>query len=155
MAFPISPTTGQIAVVDGISYVYSATTNSWKRQSFSITDININTGIDATQNTRISSTDNTATAAYAKANAAFDKANTGGSGSSSGYLANSVIIANTTGYLTNTSALLYYTSNNNLVKKSTCIGSLFSKKPSQNPLKNIFIIVMHFIYKYPLYIHFL
>ena len=34
-------------------------------------------GVDTTQNTRISSVDNTATAAYAKANAAFDKANTG------------------------------------------------------------------------------
>jgi hypothetical protein len=33
-------------------------------------------GVDTTQNTRITSADNTATAAYAKANAAFDKANT-------------------------------------------------------------------------------
>jgi hypothetical protein len=132
MAFPISPTTGQIAVVDGISYVYSATTNSWKRQSFSITDIN--TGIDVTHNTRISSTDNTATAAYAKANAAFDKANTSGSGgSSSGYLANSVIIANTTGYLTNTSSIQYFTSNNNLVLTGNVIAGGVRSTTSSTP----------------------
>ena len=79
-------------------------------------------GVDTTQNTRISSVDNTANAAYAKANAAFDKANTGGSGSSSGYLANSVIFANTTGYLTNTSALQFFTSNNNFVVTGNVIG---------------------------------
>ena len=39
---------------------------------------------------------------------------TGGGGSSSGYLANSVIIANSTGYLSNTSALSFFTSNNTL-----------------------------------------
>lgn len=31
MAFPTSPTNGQTAVIDGISYVYSTTTNSWTR----------------------------------------------------------------------------------------------------------------------------
>jgi hypothetical protein len=36
----------------------------------------------------------------------------GGGGSSSGYLANAVIIANSTGYLSNTSNLLYFSSNN-------------------------------------------
>ena len=85
-------------------------------------NITILQGVDTTQNTRISSVDNTATAAYAKANAAFDKANTGGSGSSSGYLANSVIISNTTGYLTNTSSLQFFTSNNNLVLTGNVIG---------------------------------
>jgi hypothetical protein len=79
-------------------------------------------GVDTTQNTRISSVDNTANAAYAKANAAFDKANTGGSGSSSGYLANSVIFANATGYLTNTSTLQFFTSNNNFVVTGNVIG---------------------------------
>jgi len=39
---------------------------------------------------------------------------TGGGGSSSGYLANSVIIANSTGYLSNTSALSFFASNNTL-----------------------------------------
>ena len=37
MAFPTSPITGQIAVVDGISYTYAAGTNSWKRQTISFT----------------------------------------------------------------------------------------------------------------------
>jgi hypothetical protein len=79
-------------------------------------------GVNTTQNTRISSVDNTANAAYAKANAAFDKANTGGSGSSSGYLANSVIFANTTGYLSNTNSIQFFTSNNNLVLTGNIIA---------------------------------
>ena len=85
-------------------------------------NITILQGVNTTQNTRISSVDNTANAAYAKANAAFDKANTGGSGSSSGYLANSVIIANTTGYLSNTSSIQFFTSNNNLVLTGNIIA---------------------------------
>ena len=40
---------------------------------------------------------------------------TSGGGSSSGYLANSVIIANTTGYLSNTANLSFYTANSTLV----------------------------------------
>jgi len=85
-------------------------------------NITILQGVNTTQNTRISSVDNTANAAYAKANAAFDKANTGGSGSSSGYLANSVIFANTTGYLSNTSSIQFFTSNNNLVLTGNIIA---------------------------------
>jgi hypothetical protein len=61
-------------------------------------------GVDLTQNTRIASADDLARSAY-------NKANTGG-GSSSGYLANSVIFANTTGYLSNTSQFQFFSSNN-------------------------------------------
>ena len=69
-----------------------------------------------TSNTRIDSANNTARAAYDKANAAFNQANTAGSaGGSSGYLANSVIISSTTGFLSNSSSIQYFTSNNNLV----------------------------------------
>jgi hypothetical protein len=85
-------------------------------------NITILQNVNTTQNTRISSVDNTANAAYAKANAAFDKANTGGSGSSSGYLANSVIFANTTGYLSNTNSIQFFTSNNNLVLTGNIIA---------------------------------
>ena len=97
------------------------------------TRISVVEGVDTTQNTRISSTDNTATAAYAKANAAFDKANTGGSGSSSGYLANAVIIANTTGYLTNTSSIQFFTSNNNLVLTGNIIAGGVRSTTSSSP----------------------
>ena len=97
------------------------------------TRISVVEGVDTTQNTRISSVDNTATAAYAKANAAFDKANTGGSGSSSGYLANAVIIANTTGYLTNTSSIQYFTSNNNLVLTGNVIAGGVRSTTSSSP----------------------
>ena len=48
-------------------------------------NITILQGVNVTQNTRITSADNTATAAYAKANAAFDKANTGVSTSTDDY----------------------------------------------------------------------
>jgi hypothetical protein len=96
-------------------------------------NITILQGVNTTQNTNISSTDNTATAAYAKANAAFDKANTGGSGSSSGYLANAVIIANTTGYLTNTSSIQYFTSNNNLVLTGNVIAGGVRSTTSSSP----------------------
>jgi hypothetical protein len=94
MAFPSSPVNGQTSTVDGITYTYASATNSWKRQSFLVTDIvdtsaTANTvilqGVNVTQNTRITSADNTATAAYAKANAAFDKANTGVSTSTDDY----------------------------------------------------------------------
>jgi hypothetical protein len=40
MAFPTTPITGQIAVVDGISYVYNASYNSWKRQTVTFTTAN-------------------------------------------------------------------------------------------------------------------
>lgn len=55
-----------------------------------------------------------ANTANATAVAAFNKANTSGSG----YLANSVIFANSTGYLSNTNTLQFYTSNNTLVTTS-------------------------------------
>jgi hypothetical protein len=42
-----------------------------------------------------------------------------GGGSSAGYLANSVIFANTTGYLSNTSNISFYTSNNTLIINGT------------------------------------
>jgi hypothetical protein len=86
------------------------------RIDYSNAAITIIQGVDATQNTNIAATDG-------KMQSAYDQANTGGSGgSSSGYLANSVIFANTTGYLSNTSALLYYTSNNNLVLTGNVIA---------------------------------
>jgi hypothetical protein len=45
----------------------------------------------------------------------FDKANTGGGGgSSSGYLANSVIFANSSGYLSNTANIQFFAANNTL-----------------------------------------
>ena len=63
MAFPSSPVNGQTATVDGITYTYASATNSWKRQSFLVTDLvdtsaRANTvilqGVDTTQNTRLS-----------------------------------------------------------------------------------------------------
>jgi hypothetical protein len=53
----------------------------------------------------------TANIALITAQAAFNKANTGGSGSSSGYLPNAIIFANTSGYLSNVSNLQFTNSN--------------------------------------------
>ena len=61
--------------------------------------------------------------ANAMAYAAFAKANAGGSGSSSGYLANSVIFANTNGYLSNVSSLQFFSSNNTLVTTNLTLSS--------------------------------
>ena len=55
--------------------------------------------------------------------AAFAKANTGGSGSSSGYLANSIIFANTNGYLSNISSLQFFASNNTLLTTNLTLTS--------------------------------
>jgi len=57
--------------------------------------------------------------ANAMAYAAFAKANTGGSG----YLANSVIFANTNGYLSNVSSLQFFSSNNTLVTTNLTLSS--------------------------------
>jgi hypothetical protein len=47
---------------------------------------------------------------------------TSGGGSSSGYLANSIIFANASGYLSNTNNLQFFTSNNNFVVTGNVIG---------------------------------
>ena len=151
MSFPSSPSNNQTSIVNGITFTYNSSRNTWTRQQTAITassglddyarttantatnNIVILQGVNTTQNTRISSVDNTATAAYAKANASFDKANTGGSGSSSGYLANAVIIANTTGYLSNTSSIQYFTSNNNLVLTGNIIAGGVRSTTSSSP----------------------
>jgi hypothetical protein len=61
--------------------------------------------VDVGQNTNI-------TGATTLAQAAYDKANTGST--VSGYLANSIIFANTSGYLSNTANIKFFSSNNSL-----------------------------------------
>jgi hypothetical protein len=80
------------------------------RIDYSNTAITIIQGVDLGQNTAIAATDG-------KMQSAFNKANT--AATTSGYLANSVIFANTTGYLSNTSNISFYTSNNTLVINGT------------------------------------
>jgi acetyltransferase-like isoleucine patch superfamily enzyme len=81
-------------------------------------NIVITQGVDLTQNASIAAAFGTANSANILAQAAFDKANTGSGGggiSASGYLANSIIFANTAGYLSNSSSLQFLTSNNVLI----------------------------------------
>ena len=81
-------------------------------------NITILQGVNTTQNTNITSATNLAQAAY-------NQANTGGGGgvSASGYLANAVIFSNTAGYLSNTSNLQFFSSNNTLVVPSINVTS--------------------------------
>jgi hypothetical protein len=46
MAFPTSPTNGQSSTVNGITYVYTAATNSWKR-SVTIADSVLTSTVDS------------------------------------------------------------------------------------------------------------
>jgi hypothetical protein len=43
MAFPTSPVNGQVTIVNGISYVYNSTKNTWKRQA--LVDLSLNGNI--------------------------------------------------------------------------------------------------------------
>ena len=113
----ISFTNGLIESQDNVARIIANTATN---------NIVILQGVNTTQNTNI-------TTVTGLAQAAFDKANTGGSGSSSGYLANAVIISNTTGYLTNTSSIQYFTSNNNLVLTGNVIAGGVRSTTSSSP----------------------
>jgi hypothetical protein len=52
MAFPSSPTNGQTTFVNGITYIYNATNNAWRRQN--LTDITVS-GTVAASNVEVSS----------------------------------------------------------------------------------------------------
>jgi hypothetical protein len=119
--------TGTAATYGNSAYIPVLTTDAYGRVSaVSNTAISIPIsqvvglqGLENSQNTNISAANTLAQGAFDKANssntlaqAAFNKANT--SVSSSGYLANSVIFANTTGYLSNTANLSFISSNNAL-----------------------------------------
>ena len=119
-------------------------TNISNLQTWLNSNVTLQSGINTTQNTNISniqsqldsnvsyiagvnSSQNTSiTNATNLAQAAFDKANTGGTGSSSGYLASSVIYANTLGYLSNTSNLQYFSSNNTLVVANIRVPTIYT-----------------------------
>jgi hypothetical protein len=89
--------TANISIVGANANVVVFTTEALAQSAFSQANTASNTassaqantiilqGVNTTQNTRITSADNTANAAYAKANAAFDKANTGVSTSTDDY----------------------------------------------------------------------
>ena len=81
-------------------------------------------GVNTTQNTNISLLQaglNTANANTVYLAGALNSANTI-KANNSGYLANLVIFSNTTGYLSNTNSLQYFTSNNNLVLTGNVIA---------------------------------
>ena len=75
MSFPVSPLDGQLATVNSILYVYSATNNTWTR----IPGTTVLGGVSNTTGSLIWSTANSAVSfangAFSIANGAFDKAN--------------------------------------------------------------------------------
>jgi hypothetical protein len=78
-------------------------------------DITVIQGVNTTQNTRITAVDSFAQAAY-------NKANTGTSVSLGGFAANNVLTVNSTGYISNTANLNFYSSNNTLVVTGNVVG---------------------------------
>ena len=75
MSFPISPTNGQQATVNGITYTYSTTYGTWTRVPSDVGQAS------ATANaafTKANSAGSFANGSFAHANAAFNQANTGG-----------------------------------------------------------------------------
>jgi len=80
--------------------------------------------VDSTQNTSITAAFTAANSAGVYANAAFAKANTASGASSSGYLANTIIFANSTGVLSNTNNLQFFTSNNTVVVAGSAVATI-------------------------------
>jgi hypothetical protein len=84
MSFPISPTNGQTATVNGITYSYSSSDNAWTR----VTSNNITISGNVTTSNLIATTAfvngynifSYSVAAFNHANAAYEQANTGGGG---------------------------------------------------------------------------
>jgi hypothetical protein len=145
-----------ITFVDGTLQITAAASNAYSQAAFTtannassntiqlqggLNTANANIayilGVDNAQNTLILAANTLAQGAFDKSNSAnilaqgaFDKAN----GSSSGYLANSIIFANTTGYLSNTSTIKFFASNNSLYVANAVItgyGIVFSDGTTQ------------------------
>ena len=74
MAFPTSPTNGQTAVVNGITYTYDNTNNAWTRSPVNAiylgayNQANIATNIATSGSAQANAANNLAASAYAKAN---------------------------------------------------------------------------------------
>ena len=45
MAFPVSPSNGQTAIVNGINYIYASATNSWKKVTTSYGNLTITSNV--------------------------------------------------------------------------------------------------------------
>lgn len=89
-------------------------------------NISVLYGIETTQNTNIQNAYNQANAANILAQAAFNQANLSSgvtSASALGWNANTLLVANQSGYISNTSNLLYFASNNSLYVGANLIAN--------------------------------
>jgi len=124
-----SKTSGALQVVGGVgiqgdvqsSNVYSQGINllAYSNTLYNFTQSSYNQANST--NTFTQSAYNQANASNVLAQSAYNQANT--RASSSGYTVNSIVFANTTGYISNTINLSYYTSNNTLVTTNANIKS--------------------------------
>lgn len=94
--------------------------------------------VNLTQNTSIQAAFDKANSANVLAQAAYDKANTGTSVSLGGFAANNVLTVNSAGFISNTTNLNFYSSNNTLVITGNVVGggirSTSSASPPSNPV---------------------
>ena len=97
----------------GVTNALAASSYANSAFLYANTQVGLIAGVDLTQNTNT-------TAAFLQANAAFAKANTGST--PAGFLPNAVIFANTTGYLSNTIGLQFFSANNTLISGNVVIS---------------------------------
>jgi hypothetical protein len=119
---------------DALAYTQA----SFNKANTAASDITIIQGVNTTQNTNITNVDT-------KAQAAYDKANTGTNVSLGGFAPNNVLTVNSAGYIANNTNLNYYTSNNTLVVTGNVVGGGVRTTSSTTPPANA--IVGDFWYK--------
>jgi hypothetical protein len=114
----------RITFVEGHSQAAFTQANLALQTDIAIQDeVNIIKNVNITQNTRIQ--------------AAFDKANTGGGITSlGGFAANNILTVNSAGYISNTTNLNFYNSNNTLVVTGNVVGGGIRSTTSENPPDN-------------------
>jgi hypothetical protein len=114
----------RITFVEGHSQAAFTQANLALQTGIAIQDeVNIIKNVNITQNTRIQ--------------AAFDKANTGGGITSlGGFAANNILTVNSAGYISNTTNLNFYNSNNTLVVTGNVVGGGIRSTTSENPPDN-------------------
>ena len=139
MSFPISPSNGQIAIVNNIQYQYNSANSLWYRlvtptyfpSNFNITNT---TASNSNSTGALVITGGLGVGGNVYANAIYTNGlyyaangNTFMSGAvTSGYLNNAVVFANSTGYLSNTNNFSFISSNNTLLVSNISVPTIYT-----------------------------
>jgi hypothetical protein len=139
MSFPISPSNGQISIVNNIQYQYNSANNFWVRlitPTYFPSNFAITNTTDSVSNTTgaLTIAGGLGVGGNVYANSIYinglyyaANGNTFSSGAiTSGYLNNAVIFANTLGYLSNTNNLSYTSSNNTLIVSNVTTPTIYT-----------------------------